>query len=46
MNKIFDITYKLLIWFSELTGFSYREINIIVWFILIPFSWALFSDKI
>ena len=31
---------------SRITGFSYKEINIIVWFILIPLSWAFLIDKI
>lgn len=36
MNEIFDLTYRFLKWTSELTGFSYREINIIIYFIVIP----------
>lgn len=46
MQKIFKFTYDVLMWLSSLTGFSYKEINIIVWFIIIPFSWALLIDKI
>ncbi|WP_298516337.1 hypothetical protein [uncultured Kordia sp.] len=46
MNTIFDYTYKILIAISEATGFTYKEINIIVWFIIIPLSWMLLLDKI
>ena len=46
MKEIFDITYRCLMFLSQLTGFSYKEINIIIWFIVIPFSWAFLIDKI
>ena len=46
MKKLFQITYEILMFFSQLTGFSYKEINIIVWFIIIPLSWAYLIDKI
>lgn len=36
MNELFDIVYKLLKAMANLTGLSYREINIIVYFIIIP----------
>lgn len=46
MNKIFNIVYHILIWLSELTGFTYREINIIVYFILLPFIYFTLIDRI
>lgn len=46
MKKLFEITYEILMFLSRTTGFSYKEINIIVWFILIPLSWAFLIDKI
>ncbi|AXG71153.1 hypothetical protein KORDIASMS9_03408 [Kordia sp. SMS9] len=46
MDTIFNYTYEALLWFSKLTGFTYKEINIIVWFIGIPLSWMLLLDKI
>ncbi|EDP95341.1 hypothetical protein U8527_16085 [Kordia algicida OT-1] len=46
MDTIFNYTYEILIWLANLTGFSYKEINIIIWFILIPLSWMLLLDKI
>lgn len=36
MSEIFDLIYLLLKWISKITNFTYREINIIVYFILIP----------
>ena len=46
MNQIFELTYIFLMFLSRITGFSYKEINIIVWFILIPMSWIFLIDKI
>lgn len=46
MDTIFDATYQVLIAIANYTGFSYKEINIIVWFIIIPLSWMLLLDKI
>ncbi|MFK7747387.1 MAG: hypothetical protein AB8B65_03275 [Kordia sp.] len=46
MHTIFNYTYEVLMWFSSLTGFTYKEINIIIWFIMIPLSWMLLLDKI
>ena len=36
MNRIFQIVYELLKWISKISGLTYREVNIIVYFILIP----------
>lgn len=46
MKKIFDFVYDVLVFLSDLTGFTYKEINIIIWFILIPLSWTFLLDKI
>ncbi|MBV1923163.1 MAG: hypothetical protein KUG68_03950 [Flavobacteriaceae bacterium] len=46
MNETFDVVYRILKWFSKLTGWTYHEINIIVYFILIPLIFAFFIDKI
>lgn len=46
MNQIFESTYQFLIYLSEITGFTYREINIIVWFYIIPLVWLVLIDKI
>ena len=36
MNEIFDFIYKFLRWISAFTGLTYHEVNIIVYFIIIP----------
>ncbi|WP_160127719.1 hypothetical protein [Kordia antarctica] len=46
MNTLFEYTYNVLIWISDYTGFTYKEINIIIWFFLIPLSWMLLLDRI
>lgn len=46
MDSIFKYTYELLMIIVDLTGFTYKEVNIIVWFIIIPLSWMLLLDKI
>jgi len=40
------LVYYFLMFLSRVTGFSYKEVNIIIWFIIIPFSWAYLVDKI
>jgi len=46
MDTIFNYTYEVLMMISNATGFTYKEINIIVWFIIIPLTWMLLLDKI
>lgn len=46
MKTIFQLVYKFLMFLSNLTGFSYKEINIIIWFIIIPFSWTYLIDRL
>lgn len=36
MEEIFDLIYRFLKWLSSITGFTYHEVNIIIYFILIP----------
>ena len=45
MNKLFELTYNFLVQLSEFTGFTYKEVNIIIWFYLIPFFWLFLIDK-
>lgn len=46
MKKLFELTYEALMLLSRVSGFTYKEINIIVWFLIIPISWAFLIDKI
>jgi hypothetical protein len=43
---VFNIVAKLLIKLSSLTGFTYNEINIIVYYFIIPFTWLVLLDVI
>ena len=45
MNKLFELTYNFLVLLSEFTGFTYKEVNIIIWFYLIPSFWLVLIDK-
>jgi len=46
MQSIFTIVYRILVTLSELTGLSYNEINIVVFFVIIPLIFLLLMDKI
>jgi hypothetical protein len=45
MQFIFYIVAGLLYLIVSITGLTYNEINIIVYFMLIPFSWLAMLDK-
>ena len=36
MNEIFQIANKFLKWISKISGLSYQDVNIIVYFVIIP----------
>lgn len=44
IDQIFDWVYLSLKWCEAQTGFSYREINIIVFYILIPYLFCTLLD--
>lgn len=46
METVFKIVYDFLKWLEALTGFSYREINIIVYFIIIPAVFVYLIGKL
>jgi len=46
MKFIFAIVYYSLLFLSRLTGLTYKEINIVVYYVLIPFVYILLIDKI
>ena len=46
MNTVFQIVYSLLKWSAEITGFTYNEVNIIAYYILLPFAYVVLADKI
>ena len=43
-NRIFNLVENSLEYLGRKTGFSYNEINIIVYYFFIPFSWLLLLD--
>lgn len=44
MKKIFDITVVALLKVAAKFNLTYNEINIIVWYYLIPLVWAILVD--
>ena len=46
MNSIFRIVANLLLHIGHITGLTYDEINIIVYYFLIPLSWLVLLDII
>lgn len=46
MNYIFWITANLLNKIARLTGMTYNEINIIVYYLIIPLTWTMMLDII
>jgi hypothetical protein len=46
MNFIFRIVANLLVYIGRKTGLTYNEINIVVYYFLIPFSWLILLDII
>ena len=46
MNEIFQIVYEFLKWTSLISGLTYREVNIIVYFIIIPAIFIFILSKI
>jgi hypothetical protein len=47
MNRsVFNIVANFLSYIGKKTGFTYNEINIIVYYFLVPFSWLCLLDVI
>jgi len=46
MDIIFQLVAFTLNVISDLTGLSYNEVNIVVYYIFIPFTWTILLDKI
>ncbi|MBI5540812.1 MAG: hypothetical protein HY951_12180 [Bacteroidia bacterium] len=46
MNDIFAFVYSILEGMSKITGLSYKEINIIVYYIVVPFVYLSLFDKL
>lgn len=46
MNTAFQIVYSLLKWLAEITGFTYNEVNIIAYYIVLPLAYVVLADRI
>jgi hypothetical protein len=46
MNTTFEIVSSLLKWIAEVTGFTYNEVNIIAYYIILPFAYIILADRI
>jgi len=46
MNLVFQIVAGSLNWIASATGFTYNEINIIAYFIILPFVYVALIDRI
>jgi len=46
MQKIFNLVYECLIWLSTVTGLTYAEVNVIIWFIAIPFVFIYLIERL
>lgn len=46
MNKIFDFVYQGLKWLAKMFRVTYEEINVIIWFFIIPAIFVFLIDRI
>src|SRR6478735_1053855 len=46
MNSVFHIVFLLLMGIAKITGFTYNEVNIIAYFMVLPFAYITLADKI
>ena len=46
MNSIFGIVRNILLYISKKTKLTYNEINIIVYYFIVPFTWVIILDFI
>jgi hypothetical protein len=46
MNPIFHAVAQTLYWIAAVTGFTYNEINLIAYYIILPFVYVALVDRI
>ena len=46
MNSVFNIVYWLLRAVSKISGFTYNEVNVIAYYMILPFAYVVLADKI
>jgi hypothetical protein len=45
-QRFFELIENMLLKISKLTGLTYNEINVLLYYLIIPFSWILLLDRI
>lgn len=43
--KIFNIVADVLHWVASVLGFTYNEVNIILYYFIIPLTWTILLDR-
>ena len=46
MQELFIITRDFLLETANATGLTYKEVNVVIWYFFIPFTWAVLFDVI
>jgi hypothetical protein len=46
MHTLFSMTYRLLVWLSHATGLTYREMNCVVYYLVLPLVYCALVDRI
>lgn len=44
MQTFFNIIANSLFWIAHKTGLTYNEVNILIYYLIIPFSWTILFD--
>ena len=44
INTIFNIVANSLLWIANKTGLTYNEINVLLYYLIIPLSWTILFD--
>ena len=44
IQSVFNIVANSLLWIARKTGLTYNEVNIILYYLLIPLSWTVMFD--
>ncbi len=46
MNEIFDLVYSFLVWLSAVTGLTYKEVNVVAYYMILPTIYLVLVDRI
>ncbi len=45
MGLIFSIVAQALLWIAKATGLTYNEINVVLYYVIVPLTWAALLDQ-